>query len=124
MVYAQPLQPLRRTPILRPTPWPRFSRKLRTRVAALLVNEIAIIECPSLRPCRRAARARGRCILDPQQLAELLDRYVERSHELLRIHSPRGLHRLTREPLGSEVRRRHRVRAAERLEPNRLDDAV
>src|SRR3569833_1062124 len=50
MTYANPEQPVLRTPSFRPTPCPRADKKVLTRFAADSVNEIAISTILGLRP--------------------------------------------------------------------------
>src|SRR6266702_7309529 len=49
MTYANPEQPVLRTPRRRPTPWPRDTRNVLTRLAADSVREIAIVSADQLR---------------------------------------------------------------------------
>src|ERR1700738_4647553 len=49
MTYANPEHPVLRTPRRRPTPWPRDTRNVLTRLAADSVREIAIVSGDQLR---------------------------------------------------------------------------
>src|SRR6202022_51567 len=72
MTYAKPEHPVLRTPRRRPTPWPRDTRNVLTRLAADSVREIAIVSGDQLRwnhstPC--TANAEGRPVPHPRSPA-------------------------------------------------------
>src|ERR1700730_1695549 len=73
MTYANPEHPVLRTPRRRPTPWPRDTRNVLTRLAADSVRDIAIVSGDQLRwnhstPC--TANAEGSPVPHPRLPAD------------------------------------------------------
>src|SRR6185437_3853692 len=118
MTYANPEQPVLRTPSFRPTPCPRADRKVLTRFAADSVNEIvmsSILPADSQGTLVRGAMSYNHCasptrktscqrVFHRQQTAQLLSRNVDRLRPAGRISRnpliPPPTRKLTDEPLG------------------------